>query len=411
MKNNYICVSHHIDIIGFTVLKSYLEVKKSPKTKGDTVRNMMRLFFLVAGVQIVCTLAATADQLRFNEFRRIMTHNATSLRNEATGLGNTLRSFINNIPLLPKSTKNKLNDMVQSTTLQDPNIVADQDRGVGQQLVDGVRAFKLPLHWRTSHSTFYACHTIAHSELQSHYNEIDAKVKTYLPIKKVREGLLKPFRSFSDDPCTLDRTNRPLIDVLTEINGWLDKNPNETLMIYFDSQLTGAEEQKHKDDIKKVLEQSGLFGKMYVHTSGQPWPTIGSMVKDNKRIVIVTNTDYWKDVGIFHKRDLGFGSGYNYTTDEALLKDTRNPKMDYGTVGPNKILTIDSYVTPRASGNIQSAKKVNKYDELKLRVQNYERLAGFPATYIMIDFYEVPDLDAIRLVADLNRDFPAKPAV
>lgn len=363
-------------------------------------RQLLIIFLTVTGTLI----ARSLDQAPYNHVRHIMTHNATSLRNEATLLGDALRAAVAALPV-SSALKEKLNNIIQATTIQDPNIVADQDRGVDLQLADGVRGFKLPVHWRelSGKATFYACHTMAQSELEKIYLDLDAKIKVIITSDVLRRWLLKPLEAFCKDPCMLDRTNIPLAKVCAQLNAWLDAHQQDVLTIYLDTQLTSAQEQQHMNDLQNVLQQTGLWSKMYAHVPGRVWPTQARMVQMRRPLVIVANTDNWRSIGILNKNDVGFGSDWDFKTEQALLQDTLQPRILWGVASPQSLFILDSYVTPRLSGTVAAAKAVNAYAVLKKRIQNYEKVAGSPATFIMVDFYEYPNNDVFKVVNELNQ--------
>lgn len=364
---------------------------------------MKKLLLLICVIMMEAVIARSLDQIPYNNVRHVMTHNATSLRNEATLLGDALRATVSALPV-SSAMKEKINTIIQATTIQDPNIVADQDRAIDQQLADGVRGFKLPVHWRelSGKATFYACHTMAQSELEKIYLDLDAKIKVIIPSAVLRRWLLKPLEVFCKDPCMLDRTNISLAKVCTQLNAWLDAYPQEVITIYLDTQLTSAQEQQHMNDLKNLLQQTGLLSKMYVHVPGRVWPTQVRMVQMRKRAVIVANTDHWRSIGILNKSDIGFGPHWDYKTQQALIQNTENPHIEWGVASPQGLFILDSYVTPRLSGTIADSKIANSYAVLKRRIQQYEQLAGTPAAFVMVDFYEYPDKDVFKVINELN---------
>lgn len=365
----------------------------------------MKKLVLLTSLFFTGTLfARSLDQVPYNQVRHIMTHNATSLRNEATWLGDALRTAVAALPF-SNAIKEQINNIIQATTIQDPNIVADQDRGIDLQLADGVRGFKLPVHWRdlSNRATFYVCHTMAESELEKIYLDIDAKLKVIITSDTIRRWLLKPFEVFCKDPCMLDRTNVALGKVLKQLNAWLDVHPQEVLTIYIDTQLTSAQEQQHINDLNNILQQAGLVDRMYVHAPGQVWPTTAHMIQMRKRVVMVANTDNWKSLGILNKLYIGFGPIWAYKTERELAQDTNNPHIEWGVASPQGLFMLDSYVTPRLSGTIYDAKMVNSYAVLKRRIQQYEKVAGSVATFVMVDFYEYPDKDVFKVINELNQ--------
>ena len=362
----------------------------------------MRKFLFVFTLCALNVYAQDVSNKRYNEVRYLMTHNSTSTRPGETKFGDFMRTIVNKIPI--KKVRGSFNELISATTLS-PSAVADQTKGIEAQLSDGVRAFKLPINF--TKPEFRICHTVPQSKLQGVYDKVfNETLKKVFPAKMLRKALLSPLQTYINDPCKLDPATVSLSDTLSKINRWLDKNPNEIVTFFFDfSQVKGDIEsaQATQNAFKNVLEKSGILNKMYVKKDAKsPWPTIGEMIKDNKRVVIVANTRNFVPLGIWHKEDLGFGTDYSYPKSEDLIKNSENPKIKWGPVDKNRIFIVDNYTTPRASGSIVASKIVNKYDVLKKRLQNYEKLAGQPVTFTMIDFYEQPANDAIKVIKDLN---------
>ena len=364
---------------------------------------------LVAGTLSVIAITNTIPNnlldKRYNEVTFLMTHNATSLRHESTTLGDKLRAIASFLPNSYPFTglRDKVYDIIRTITLQDPNIVADQERDLNAQLRDGVRGFKLPIQMAdTDHpaqSDIIVCHSLTESQFATLIKEAEDKL-SFIPIKKIREALLKPLYELQDNPCKIDTTHVRLFDAFSTLNQWLDQNPREVIGIYLD--VSFINKDAAKATLQAILQKSGLANKLYRYTNGQ-WPTIRTMTNTNKRVVLFASCANWKDLGIAYTNNITFGSNYSYKDPSVIYADTANPTVSHGTAGPNQIFILDNYTTPLISGRVVHAQQVNRYDRVMARVVQYEKLASQPVTFVMVDFYNEPNSDAIKAVQDINK--------
>jgi len=133
------------------------------------------------------------------------------------------------------------------------------------------------------------------------------------------------------------------------------------------------------------------------------YPFIRTMTNTNKRAVVFANCANWKDLGIAYTNNITFGSNYSYKDPNAIYTDTDNPKIAHGQAGPAQLFIVDNYTTPLISGRVVHAQQVNRYDRVMARVVQYEKLASQPVTFVMVDFYNEPNGEAIKAVNDINK--------
>lgn len=343
----------------------------------------------------------------FNQVRMIMTHNATSVRPRQSKAELTMDKSTDKLP--PK-IKEKVRIAISEFALSNPNPVADQSASIEKQLNDGIRGFKLPVS--KVNNEFRFCHTIPKEKAAELYDQADERLKKelpdfkFVPTAEMRKLILKPLEEFKKNPCLIDTSNQPLTPILTTINNWLNQHPDEVFALFLDfSQFSAAEKEANIENIKKALTESGLFDKMLIHKPNTPWPTIDEMIKTGKRVVITANTDVFESIGIYHKKDQGFGSNYDFKTLQDLKTDSDNPQIGWGG-DPNPVtkqFIIDSYTTPAIAGSIVDARTANSSSVLKNRLKNYEKMAKQPITFVMIDFYQEPNNDVFKVIEDLNK--------
>lgn len=364
--------------------------------------NICSLLVVCCGVCGALAIEPYLLDRRYNEVTFLMTHNSTSLRDETTPIKKVLNEIIDIIPSW--LGHDQIRDAIKLITISDPNLVADQERDIAQQLHDGVRAFKLPVHLKNTddpYSTLWVCHTLTPGQVQNIIDEVDGVLKKFIPIKIIRWWLLRPLNAFQDNPCWLDTTNVSLGYVLSQLNQWLDQHPDEVLGVYLDVNIT--DKKTAQKTLQFILQTSGLLNKLYRHVLGTPWPTVRTMISTGTRLVMFADCDDWAELGIVNKNLIGFGSDYAYKDLDALYADTANPKIAWGSVAADRVCIIDNYTTPLASGRVLDAQKANAYANVLKRVACYEVLTKRPVTFVMVDFYNEPNLELIQAVCAINR--------
>jgi hypothetical protein len=85
-----------------------------------------------------------------------------------------------------------------------------------------------------------------------------------------------------------------MVDALTTIRKFLEKNRGEVLTFILESHITGAQ-------TADAFEDSGLDKYVHVQIPGEPWPTLREMIDADKRLVVFTEAgggdpDWFMDV-------------------------------------------------------------------------------------------------------------------
>jgi hypothetical protein len=315
----------------------------------------------------------------YNEHAILMTHNSTSIKNQDKNYQDN-----NFIKLLISS-------------LKDADLVADQNLPVIQQLKDGARGFKIPLHQR-SDGQIYICHTLTKDQIKSKLDAIPHELKQIM-----HDQLTK----LENEPCIIDKTYQRFRIFLNEINTFLEANPNEIVTLYLDTFALENANPAIQSKIRAAFAESGIADKIYFdagHNTGKPWPTLSEMVNDKKkRLVIFAGHPHWEDLGVFDHNKIVFRTKYEYKNPTDLQDDSNSPNISDGTVGKNKLFMIDNYTTPLIAGSASDAAVVNSYSSLKRRFCQYQKLAGgIKPSILMVDFYQLPNNDPIRFINDWN---------
>jgi len=226
---------------------------------------------------------------------------------------------------------------------EDRWFAANQNRNIGNQLRDGVRAMLLDIH--PGDDEVLLCHA----------------------------------------SCRIGQ--RPLLDALEEIYDFLAHNPNEVFTIIFEDYVS-------EEDAVVLLEASRLAELVYAHTPGQPWPTLGDMIDRDERVVIMAQSGrpppawYHNAWAIMWDTPYSFGS-----VDDFVCSANR------GSIGHSLFLVNHWVLAPAAHPS--HAEIANQRAVLLDRVADCHSEWGRLPTFIAVDFYDIGEL--FEVVDDLNQ--------
>lgn len=219
----------------------------------------------------------------------------------------------------------------------------NQNHGITRQLRDGIRALMLDAHRWMDDS--YLCHGV----------------------------------------CLLG--HQPLAEGLCEITRFLDENPAEVVSIIFESYISAA-------DTARAFEASGLIEYVHAQPLGAPWPTLGELVRSNRRMVVFTD----REGGALPWYHAVFR--YAYETRYAF---ERPEDMD---CAPNRgdrtspLFIFNHFLTaPLASPAL--AEQVNHNPFLLDRARRCMRERSQLPNFVTVDFYDLGDV--LSVVSTLNQ--------
>ncbi|WP_131784703.1 hypothetical protein [Protofrankia symbiont of Coriaria ruscifolia] len=176
---------------------------------------------------------------------------------------------------------------------------------------------------------------------------------------------------------------------LARLRAWLDANPTEVVTLIVQDAAPASE-------VMRAFGRAGLG--RYVFTppkeTGGDWPSLGSMVEKNRRLVVFAEN---ADVpGTFYRRF------FRYAADTAL--DVSSPdgfdcRLGRGPGQPAPVL-INHWITRTASSRADAA-VVNRRASVLDQVRACQRRQGRMPTFVAVDFATIGDL--VPTVAELNR--------
>lgn len=76
--------------------------------------------------------------------------------------------------------------------------------------------------------------------------------------------------------------NRRLSDALVELRDWLVANPREVVTLILENYVPGP-------DVIAAFEAAGLGPLLHAQAPGAPWPTLGRMIQEDRRLVVLSD--------------------------------------------------------------------------------------------------------------------------
>lgn len=83
-------------------------------------------------------------------------------------------------------------------------------------------------------------------------------------------------------PETAPLGSRPLEDALNDVIRYLKEDKRAVVTLLFEAYVTG-------DQLKKVFDKTGANEYCYTHKKGTTWPTLGTLRKSGKRLIVFTD--------------------------------------------------------------------------------------------------------------------------
>lgn len=183
--------------------------------------------------------------------------------------------------------------------------------------------------------------------------------------------------------CELGAT--PFDDALAGIKSWMDAHPDEFLIIFIEDVVS-------PEETAAAFERSGLLRYAWTPEPDTVWPTLGSLIEQDKRLLVMAENDAgngqfpWYQEGF---RDLVQETPYTFDS----VKQIEAPS----SCGPNRgnldnpLFLINNWIetiprNPRLQG------RINAYRTLLGRAHECTRRRGMKPNIIAVDYYNEGDL-------------------
>jgi len=259
---------------------------------------------------------------------------------------------------------------------------ANQERGIRDQLDDGVRGFLIDIHY--GQSVKGRIKTLLDDEgnamkkyeavLGAQGIEAAMRIRDRLVGDPEGEKQIYLAHGFCELGCTL------FLDALRDMKEFLVQNPNEVVILII------QDEGVSPADVAAAFEETGLEEFVYKEPVTGPWPTMGEMVASGERVVVFAENDA-EGVPWYHRTEgVVQETPYGFKTPEAF---SNRPNRG----GRNGSLLLMNHWIETAPASLPSnALVVNEYDFLLRRARACQRERRMVPNLIAVDFYKTGDL-------------------
>lgn len=274
-------------------------------------------------------------------------------------------------------------------------LFAQHEAGIAAQLAGGVRGFLIDTHWgrKTANGSVITDLSEGNKSRQQYEEEVGEEVVN--AALRVRDSISGESPA-GEREIYLCHTfcevgARLLRDELVAMRDFLLANPHQVLVVIVQNEGVGPEE------FAEVVEDSGLAPMVY-RGSVEEWPTLGEMIRDNERVVFMSEKPPFDVVDWNHEAyAITKETPYSFNHPNQLTNDQKLAASCRPNRGPEDadffLLNhwIDTSPTPRPS----NARIVNAYRPLLRRARECERIRGQRVNLVAVDFWRSGDLFAV----------------
>jgi len=231
-------------------------------------------------------------------------------------------------------------------------IAPSQQYSIPRQLVDGVRALMIDVHLYNG---------------LLHYLEGE----TYV----------------CHEYCVLGA--EPLVRTLGYVKTFLDSHPREVVTIFFESYVS-------REAAEEAFVESGLISYAHTQNKQDPWPTLGNMIEEGKRLVVFSDrgsgsTGWYHDVW-----DFAWDTDWSVNRPKEFTCHVKRGDM------ANDLFILNHFLT-NPIGAAFLAERVNYNPFLLDRAIECEEVSAKLPNFITVDFYAVGDLfEAVDMLNGLG---------
>jgi hypothetical protein len=250
----------------------------------------------------------------------------------------------------------------------------DQDAGIRQQLESGIRGLLIDTHYWDTRDDVVALTR----------DRVPDNLSVALSSFVTSIGEPQPGALLCHSLCTLG--NEPLTDGLTEVKRFLDRNRNEVIVVVIEDYVSVA-------DTEAAFKQTGLDRYVVTHRPDTSWPTLGQLVRTNKRLIVFSENQ--KPPPAWYG---SFEASFQDTPYNVDTPDAFTCTLNRGDP-TNPLLLLNNWID-KVSPDRADAATVNSYDALMANVSRCLQRGRRP-NLIAVDFYNIGNV--IQVAADLNR--------
>lgn len=173
--------------------------------------------------------------------------------------------------------------------------------------------------------------------------------------------------------------SQPLADGLAEVTRFLDAHPDEVVIVFIEDYVAAA-------DIAAGFRESGLDRYVYEHDRESPWPSLGKMIEDGTRVLVMAENDETNDPPWYHT---GFALTQETPYDFKAVDELRSPEScrhNRGSV--NSPLFLLNHFVEKFPLSPKLSERVNGREVLERRAELCKEERSLQPNLIAVDFYD-----------------------
>ena len=272
--------------------------------------------------------------------------------------------------------------------------ITNQRHTIERQLEDGIRLFLIDPHWgvedaqgrvRTDFDAEQRDRNRVAGSLPPKILAAVERLAGSLGLRAEEGGERELFLCHS--VCELGAVR--MVDELEVIRDFLDENPGEVVILFIEPYVEPAE-------IESVFEEAGLIDQVATIERGVPLPTLGELVRDDRRVIVFTERDADGTVPWYL-------DGFSFVQDTPLGADRARPAHLRSQPRRSRQPAADAQPLGRrlpAAARRQRRLPDPQGDPRPGAALRAER--GLPVSLIAVDHYDLGDL--VDSVERLNRE-------
>lgn len=184
----------------------------------------------------------------------------------------------------------------------------------------------------------------------------------------------------------------PIEEAFGQIRDFLDDNPREVLVIVFQDYVPTKA-------LADEIEKSGVSEQVYVGKAGKPWPTLGQMIDDGRRVLMLNENNVSPAVPWIHDAYSVMQETPFSFSDKSKLAAKNSCRANRGEA-KHSIFLLNHWIDTAPAPRISNARKANSREFLLERVHQCEQIRDRRVNLIAVDFFGQGDLP--KVVDELN---------
>jgi hypothetical protein len=168
--------------------------------------------------------------------------------------------------------------------------------------------------------------------------------------------------------------------MLTELRGWLAANPDEVVTLFIEDHVDAAL-------IAADVEAAGLLPLVHEPAPGEPWPTLGEMIRSGRRLVVML------EEGDGGTSAPWLVNGFEYTQDTPYTFPTVDSfSCDHNRGPADAPLLLLNHWLSGFSSLVSDAQLVNAVDVLLPRAQQCEQERATLPNFVAVNYVALGDV-------------------